>query len=268
MGTFMAKASEVERQWYIVDVEGQTLGRVATKIASILAGKNKPVYTRHVDTGDHVIVINAAKVVQLNSDEKLKQIINSCQMINADGKSIVWASKILGKSIPERVSGIDLMYKIIKLANEKEYGIYFFGAKDEVVKSVIHKVKKEYPNVKISGFRNGYFKDEQNDLIVEDIRNSNADILFIAFSSPQKEYWLSQNINKLNVPFCMGVGGSFDIVAGITKRAPLWMQELGLEWFYRFKEEPKRMWKRYLVGNTKFCLLLFKEYFRIRIKKE
>ena len=86
--------------------------------------------------------------------------------------------------------------------------------------------------------------------------------------SDEKEYWLSQNINKLNVPFCMGVGGSFDIVAGITKRAPLWMQELGLEWFYRFKEEPKRMWKRYLVGNTKFCLLLFKEYFRIRIKKE
>ena len=205
------------------------------------------------------VVINAGKVVLMNNDKKLKEIIKNCKIINADGQSVVWASKLLKKPLPERVAGIDLMENIIKLSAEKGYGVYFFGAREEVVIEVIRKYKNKYPNLKVSGYRNGYYREDDIKDIVSDMRNSKADILLVAFSSPKKEYFLSENMSNINIPFCMGVGGSFDVVAGKTKRAPKWMQNIGLEWFYRFIQEPKRMWKRYLIGNIKFLKLTFKE---------
>lgn len=208
------------------------------------------------------VVINAGKVVLMENDENLKKIVANCPIINADGQSIVWASKLLGKTLPERVAGIDLMEELIKLSSQKGYGIYFFGAKEEVVTSVITHYKEKYPTLKICGYRNGYFSDDDIPDITREMRESKADILFVAFSSPKKEYWLAENIKDIEIPFCMGVGGSFDIVAGVTKRAPHWMQRIGLEWFYRFLQEPKRMWKRYLVGNSKFILITLREKFR------
>lgn len=209
------------------------------------------------------VVLNAAKIVMLNADRKLRDIINSCGMINADGQAVVWAAKLLGKPLPSRVAGIDLMYNVIKLAHEKGFSIYFFGAKQEVVEAVVNKFSFEYPGLKIAGYRSGYWLDGEDGNIVDKIRNSHADILLLAFSSPKKEYWFAENIEKLHVPFCMGVGGSFDVVAGLTRRAPLWMQKVGLEWFYRLIQEPKRMWKRYLVGNFKFVLLVVKEMLKL-----
>lgn len=212
------------------------------------------------------VVVNAAKIVQMNSNPRLKNIINSCGMINADGQSVVWASRLLGKPLPERVAGSDLMFRIIEMAYENGFSIYFFGARQEVVEKVVLTSVKQYPGLKVAGFRNGYFKPQDNKKIVEDIRDSKADILFLGFSSPMKEYWLSENMKQLNVPFCMGVGGTFDVAAGITKRAPVWMRKIGFEWFYRLIQEPKRMWKRYLVGNVKFILLFFKHF--IAVEKE
>ncbi|MGG3671393.1 glycosyltransferase [Bacillus cereus] len=205
------------------------------------------------------VVVNASKAVMIQKDEKLRSIINECPLINADGQSIVWASKFLGKPLAERVAGIDLMEEIIQLSAKKGYSIYFFGAKEEVVKEVVKLYEYKYPTLKVAGYRNGYFKEEDNEKIVSDIKNSNADILFVAFSSPKKEYWLKSFCNEMNIPFQMGVGGSFDVVAGITKRAPRWMQKVGMEWFYRFMQEPKRMWKRYLIGNLKFVSYVVRE---------
>jgi len=198
------------------------------------------------------VVINAGKVVLMEKDEKLKEIIKTCPIINADGQSIVWASKLKGTPVPERVAGIDLMENLIKLSARKGYKIYFFGAKEEVVKKVLEVYKEKYPNLNIAGYRNGYFTDADMPSIIEDMKNSKADILFVAFSSPKKEYWLAKYMDAIDIPFCMGVGGSFDVIAGRTKRAPLWMQKSGLEWYYRFQQEPRRMFKRYLVGNIKF----------------
>jgi len=198
------------------------------------------------------VVINAGKVVLMEKDEKLKEIIKTCPIINADGQSIVWASKLKGTPVPERVAGIDLMENLIKLSARKGYKIYFFGAKEEVVKKVVEVYKEKYPNLNIAGYRNGYFTDADMPSIIEDMKNSKADILFVAFSSPKKEYWLAKYMDAIDIPFCMGVGGSFDVIAGRTKRAPLWMQKSGLEWYYRFQQEPRRMFKRYLVGNIKF----------------
>ena len=208
------------------------------------------------------VVINASKVNLMQEDEELTKIINDCPLINADGQSVVWGSKFLGNPLPERVSGIDIFTELVKISAEKGYKPYFFGAKEEVVTEVVRRFKKQYPNLNVAGYRNGYFKDEESESIAEEIRKSGADILFVAFSSPKKEFWIKEHMEIMQVPFAMGVGGSFDVIAGKTKRAPVWMQKSGLEWFYRFIQEPRRMFRRYIVGNLKFCALVGKEKIR------
>lgn len=208
----------------------------------------------------HHVVVNAGKIVAMQSDLQLRQSVNESDLINADGQAVVWASKILRKPLKERVAGIDLMVNLVELAHKKNYKVFFFGAKEEVVKAVVDNYSKTYsPNI-IAGYRNGYFKKEEEQDIAREIANSGANMLFVAISSPTKENFLYDNkalLNKVN--FIMGVGGSFDVVSGKVKRAPVWMQDSGLEWFYRFSQEPKRMWKRYLVGNSKFIGLVLNE---------
>lgn len=211
-------------------------------------------FTQHV-------VVNAGKIVAMQNDEALRQSVLEADMINADGMSVVWASRFLGKALPARIAGIDLMLELIKMAHLYGYKCYFFGARQEVVEKVVVTFSEEYSSSIIAGFRNGYFKEEEEEQIAKDISSSGADMLFVAMSSPQKEIFVNKYKSLMNVPFVMGVGGSFDVVAGVTKRAPLWMQNVGLEWFYRFIQEPRRMWKRYLVGNSKFLWLVLKARF-------
>lgn len=211
----------------------------------------KGVPTQHV-------VINASKVNLMEKDTELRRIVNECPLINADGASIVWAAKKLGIPLKERVTGIDLFQNLISLANDKGYKVYLFGAKEEVVTKVKDIFEKQYPNLKIAGYRNGYFTQADEPEMVKNMAESGADMMFVAFSSPKKEYWVNKYLNDLNIPFVMGVGGSFDVVAGVTERAPKWMQNHGLEWFYRFIQEPGRMWKRYIVGNAEFVKLTYK----------
>lgn len=210
----------------------------------------------------HHVVVNAGKIVAMQSDLQLRQSVNESDLINADGQAVVWASIFLGKPLKERVAGIDLMVNLVEIAHQNKYKIFFFGAKEEVVKTVVVKYSNQYSSDIIAGYRNGYFKKEEEGDIAKEIAESGANILFVAISSPTKENFLYENKHLLkNVNFIMGVGGSFDVVSGKVKRAPLWMQDSGLEWFYRFTQEPKRMWKRYLVGNTKFIFLVLKEKF-------
>jgi len=207
----------------------------------------------------HHVVVNAGKIVALQKDLELRKSVNESDLINADGQAVVWASKILGKPLKERVAGIDLMNNLIELAKVKKYTIFFLGATEEIVSKVVSK----YPKEIVSGYRNGYFSKEEEKEIATQITNSGANILFVAISSPKKEVFLHTHKDILsNVNFIMGVGGSFDVVAGKTKRAPMWMQKTGLEWFYRLVQEPGRMWKRYLVGNFKFIFLVLKHSFK------
>lgn len=205
------------------------------------------------------VVVNAAKIVMMQKDERLRKIVNSCELINADGQAVVWAAKVLGHELPERVAGIDLMHEVIKLAAAEGYRVYFFGATEEVVQKVVMTMQASYPVLQVAGFRNGYFSAEDDAEIIRAINDSGADIVFLGFSSPRKEYWLAEHLQELKAPFCMGVGGSFDVIAGVTRRAPVWMQKAGLEWFYRFSQEPGRLWRRYLVGNSKFMALVLRE---------
>ncbi len=205
------------------------------------------------------IVVNAAKLVHMQFDTELFQSVVASDIINADGMAVVWASELLGNPLPERVSGVDLMQELVILAAEKNYKIFFFGGKEEVVSEVVRKYTSVFGEEIIAGYRNGYFNKEQESDIADQIASSQADILFVAISSPTKEIFLNTYKDQLKVPFIMGVGGSFDVVAGKVKRAPVWMQNSGLEWFYRIMQEPGRMWKRYLTTNTLFIYYIFKE---------
>ena len=232
-----------------IPVDALTMQETLSKVETAIIEK-KPL---------HHVVVNVAKLVNAQKDKALRQAIVDCDIINADGLPVVWASRLLKKPLPERVAGIDLMTELVKLAGQKHYRIFFFGAKEEVVRGLVTKYSSFYGQEIIAGYRNGYYRKEEEKIIVEEIGRSKADILFVAITSPKKEIFLNQYKDVIQVPFIMGVGGSFDVVAGKVKRAPLWMQRNGLEWFYRVTQEPKRMWKRYLITNSQFIFLLFRE---------
>src|SRR5690606_32926739 len=211
----------------------------------------------------HHTVINAAKVVALQKDLQLRKSVNESDIINLDGQAVVWAAKFLNNPAKERVSGIDLMVNLVEMAANHNYKVYLLGAKEEVVSKLCQIYTEKYGENLIAGYRNGYFTKEEEQLVINDIVSTKPDLLFVAITSPKKENLLYKYRNELAAGSCiLGVGGSFDVLAGYTKRAPLWMQKVGIGWFYRFIQEPKRMWKRYLVGNTRFILLVLKNKFR------
>jgi N-acetylglucosaminyldiphosphoundecaprenol N-acetyl-beta-D-mannosaminyltransferase len=207
-------------------------------------------------------VCNAAKIVKMRHDFLLSDSVLSSDVIYADGMSIVWASRLLRRPLPERVAGIDLFYHLTVQAAELGRSVYFLGATDEVLDSMLERLQAELPGLRVAGRRNGYFTPEDEDEVAREIAASGASYLFLGITSPKKEKFLARWGRQLGVSICHGVGGSFDIYAGKTQRAPESWQRLGLEWLYRVVQEPRRMWKRYLVTNTIFLGLLAREFFR------
>ncbi|WP_026897746.1 WecB/TagA/CpsF family glycosyltransferase [Daejeonella oryzae] len=235
-----------------IPVDALTMQQTLDLIHQSIAGK-KPV---------HHVVVNAAKMVNAQKDSELRDSIVNCDIINADGQAVVWASRFLNTPLPERVAGIDLMDNLVISAAAKGYKIFFLGAKEEVVKKVVEKYTSSFGSGIIAGYRNGYFNKDEEIQIAKQIADSHADILFVAMSSPKKEIFLDTYKHLIKTSFIMGVGGSFDVVSGMVKRAPKWMQKAGLEWLYRTMQEPGRMWKRYLYTNTGFIYLVMKEKFK------
>ncbi len=216
------------------------------------------------DGAHYLMVVNAAKVVAATRDQELKKILLNADLVTADGMSVVWASRLLGQALKERVTGIDLFSRLIEYAVTQGLSVYFFGATEAAVKRVVEVLKIQYPALRVAGFRNGYFSESDNQAIVESIKSSNADLLFVGMGSPKQEKWIAENVAKTGARFAMGVGGSFDHIGGLVRRAPLWMQRAGLEWFHRLILEPRRMWRRYLVGNTRFVWIVLKQRFSQR----
>ena len=202
------------------------------------------------------VVVNADKIVKAHADPKVREIVNACDMINADGMAVLWAAKVLGRPLKERVTGIDLFERLVAHAEAKRWRVYFLGARQDVLEAVVAKFRAKFPRLAIAGFRNGYWSPSEEASVIDEIAQARADILFVAISSPKKEEFLNRHQQTMRVPFAMGVGGSFDVVAGLTKRAPRWMQDCGLEWFFRFLQEPRRMFRRYFVEDMSFFRLL------------
>lgn len=204
-------------------------------------------------------VVNAAKVVKLHHDDLLLQSLLSCDLLLADGQSVVLASRVLGRRLPERVAGIDYFTALLEVAERDQRRVYLLGAKQEVLDTLVTTIHRRWPQVVIAGARNGYFTVEESPQIATEIAAAQADMLFLGMTTPKKEIFLGRFADELDVPVLHGVGGSFDVLAGVTRRAPEQMQRLGLEWAYRLRQEPRRLWRRYLVTNSAFLLLLVKE---------
>ena len=235
-------------KFFGADVDAITMQETLERVDAIIKARCS---TQHV-------VVNVAKLVMMQTDETLRDIVNSCGLINADGQGIVWGARLLGLNIPERVAGIDLMNNLVERAAQRGYRVYLLGAEKAIVSKVVAIWQGKYPALQIAGYRDGYFSASDEASLVSQIRETKADILFVAMGSPKKEIFLNKYVNELAVPFVMGVGGSFDVVAGKTQRAPVWMQKAGLEWFYRFLCEPRRMWKRYFTTNFIFLGMIVK----------
>lgn len=208
------------------------------------------IFTQHV-------VINVAKLVHMQGDPSLAASVKACDIINIDGMGIVWGAKLLGIPVPERVAGVDLFERLLAMSSERGLSVFLLGATQHVVERTADVVRAQHPELQIAGCHHGYFWDDE-ERIVDTIRESGARMLFVAITSPKKENFINRWRERLGVDFVMGVGGTFDVVAGKVRRAPRWMQRAGLEWLYRVIQEPRRMWKRYLVTNVRFALMLLK----------
>ncbi|MCH7910336.1 MAG: WecB/TagA/CpsF family glycosyltransferase [Candidatus Hydrogenedentes bacterium] len=167
--------------------------------------------------------------------------------------------------LKDRVAGVALMYDLLSAADERRLRVYFLGAGQEVLDSLKEVCARDFPGLKIVGTRNGYFDESAWPELVSEIRDSRADMLFVGMPTPFKEVWCHEHKDALDVPVIMGVGGSFDVVAGYVRRAPTVMQNMGLEWFWRLLMEPRRMWKRYLSSNTAFLWLTFRSMLHNRL---
>jgi len=208
------------------------------------------------------VAVNVDKLRKASKDPELRRIINECALISVDGVPVVWASRLLGKPLKERVAGVDLFDSLVKRAAEKGWRVFFLGAEEAIVQGVKRLYENRLPGLQVAGVRNGYWRAEEEAKVVKLIADSRPDLLFVAISSPKKELFLGRYQAEMKVPFAMGVGGSFDVVVGKLKRAPVWMRRCGLEWFFRFLQEPRRMFKRYFIDDPYFFWLLLKELFR------
>jgi N-acetylglucosaminyldiphosphoundecaprenol N-acetyl-beta-D-mannosaminyltransferase len=210
----------------------------------------------------HIGVVNAAKIVNMRRDQALRRDVLLSDVILADGASVVWASRLLGRAVPERVAGIDLMLGILDRASRRGYRVFWLGATPEVLERATARARADFPGLRLAGSHHGYFTAAEEQVVAEKIAASEADVLFVAMTSPRKEQFLARWSPHLRVPVCHGVGGSFDVLAGKVRRAPLLWQRYGLEWLYRVRQEPRRLWRRYLITNTVFCWMLLVELAR------
>lgn len=223
--------------------------------------------TAAVDRGDYLSVgmINAAKVMSMRRSAELRQAVTGCGMVLPDGQSVVWASRLLGAPLPERVAGIDLFYRLLAEAARRSYRVYFLGAQADVLVCLLAEVSCSYPGLVVAGAHDGYFSPDEDPAVAAEIKESGADMLFVGMSSPRKELFLSRWGQHTGVSVAHGVGGSFDVLAGLTRRAPLWWQDHGLEWLYRTLQEPGRLGRRYLRTNVAFMALVLREMVRRRL---
>jgi N-acetylglucosaminyldiphosphoundecaprenol N-acetyl-beta-D-mannosaminyltransferase len=208
------------------------------------------------------VAVNAAKIVALTDSHALAGVIRNCHMVSPDGAPVVWASRLLRRPLPERVSGVDLMERLVEVAAETGRKVFFLGAHREIVQEVVEVFRSRHPSLEVVGYHDGYWSDD--DEVIGEIRRARPDYLFVGIPSPRKELWLAAHLEELAVPFVMGVGGSFDVVTGRYRRAPGWVCAHGLEWLWRLCQEPRRLWKRYLFGNTRFLALLGREWLHAR----
>lgn len=206
-----------------------------------------------------IVKPNAEIIIYAQKDSELKKILNSADLAPPDGVGLMIGSRLLGNGLRQRVGGPDLTEAILKLAEEKNYSCYFYGAKSHVVRNLTSVLKDRYPKLKIAGFHHGYLYRDKS--VIDEIIKAKPDILFVALGYPKQEKWIKSNLKTLKVPLSIAEGGSFDFLSGETPRAPSWMRKIGMEWLFRLIIEPRRI--RRQMALPKFLWLVFtkREYF-------
>lgn len=231
-------------------------------IANVTKSEAISIVESYVDDGTFHLGcgINADQIVKMDESQELRDIVHSADLVFADGMSLIIASKLLKKSLRERFGAIDLYESLLQLAAQRQYKIFLLGTKDDILEKAIEYYHRKYPKLIISGYNNGFWSDDEEEEIVDKINSCSPTFLFLGISSPKKERFIQKFKGKLySVNFALGVGGTFDIHAGVYSRAPLWMQNICLEWFWRLIQEPQRMFLRYTINNIKFINLLIKD---------
>jgi N-acetylglucosaminyldiphosphoundecaprenol N-acetyl-beta-D-mannosaminyltransferase len=204
----------------------------------------------------HHVSLAAAKAVNARGDRRLAEILGEAELVTADGQSLVWASRLLGEPLPERVAGIDLMLRLLEIAEAEGFRVFFLGARADVLARASTNLRARYPRLIIAGSHHGYFDADRCDDVCAEINQARPNILFVAMSSPRKEYWVGDYGSRLDAQVIVGVGGSLDVLAGVVRRAPRWVQRSGLEWAFRLFQEPRRLWRRYLFTNGRFIAIV------------
>lgn len=221
---------------------------------------------RHIDAGEqgYVVTPNVDHAVEFDENPDFRQAYQNAALVLADGMPIIWASKLFGKPLKAKISGSDLIYWLSEYAAQKGYSIFLLGAREGVADQAAKKLVEKYPGLKIAGTHSpplGFEKSEEtNRKVINLVRDSGADICFVALGAPKQDLWSWRYHKEAGAKIFLGVGASFDFVAGTIQRAPVWMQRTGLEWTWRIMQEPSRMAHRYLIRDSKFLLLLFHEW--------
>lgn len=228
--------------------------RMATVVATCLEWCSGP-RVSHV-----VITANASHLCMMRRDSGLRDACQAGDMAVADGMSVVWALRALGRPVPERVAGIDLMTELLAAGSAQGLRVYFLGARPEVIQTLVRLCGECYPGLVVAGYRDGYFTPDAHEAIVEEIRACAPHMLFVGMPSPFKEVFCQRHRERLAVPLMIGVGGSFDVLAGVIRRAPRAAQVMGLEWAWRLLMEPRKLWKRYASTNSEFLWLVGREF--------
>ena len=205
-----------------------------------------------------LVCMNVAKFIGMRKSAELDQDVRSSNIISIDGRGVVWAARLLGIAVPERVAGVDLMEGMIQLCAAKRYRPYLLGARPDVLQNLITNIRHRFPGLELAGSHHGYFGPDKEREIMAAVKCSRADCLFVGMPTPRKERLLVRYHDDLGIPFTMGVGGSFDVLAGKILRAPRFVQDVGLEWLFRTMQEPVRLGPRYLMTNAAFARIMVK----------
>jgi exopolysaccharide biosynthesis WecB/TagA/CpsF family protein len=231
------------------------------KIDNLSMGKVLEKINIHVKTHRPISIttVNVDTVVKANRDKQLLSLINRSSIVTADGMPLVFFSKLLGKNPLKRVPGVDLFFNLLPIANLNNWKVFFLGAKSDVLKETVAKTREEYPGIKIVGWRSGFWEESDENSVIDEVKRSRPDILFVALGVPKQEKFIIDNLEKLKVSVAVGLGGTFNVYIGRAKRAPAFIQNYGMEWFYRFCQEPKRLFKRYFVDDMYIFVIFWKD---------
>ena len=233
-------------------INNLTMPETIDKIEKMISSKNK----------SYVVAVNVDVIMKIENDPYLKEIVDNADMVLVDGKPLVWISKMYGRPLKAKISGSDLVPLLCDVAAQKGYSLFIIGGKDGIAEQAQKRLESKLPNIKIVGTYAppmGFEKDEEElNKINSMISKVKPDLLIACFGCPKQEKWIYENINKYDAKVSICAGATVDFLAGNVKRAPRWMSEHGLEWFYRFLQEPKRMFKRYFVDDVKILKLINK----------